>query len=90
MYGGEGLGDYVPMAALRSTLPKESERELVLAAEQQQLEEEEVRDKCCASTVLLYSLLVNLNLAPLRLCVLLLYTTPVNTCILCIDRSTHA
>ena len=34
---------YVPMTALRSTLPKESERELVLAAEQQRLEEEEAR-----------------------------------------------
>lgn len=42
MYGGEGLGEYIPMSALRSTLPKESERELVLAAEQQQLEEDEV------------------------------------------------
>ena len=44
MFGGEGLGEYIPMAALRSTIPKESERELVLAAEQQQLEEEEVRE----------------------------------------------
>lgn len=41
MYGGEGIGEYIPMSALRSTLPKESERELVLAAEQKQLEEEE-------------------------------------------------
>lgn len=29
------------MSALRSTLPKESEREMVMAAEQQQLEQEE-------------------------------------------------
>lgn len=42
MFGGEGLCDYVPMSAMLSTLPKESERELFLAAEQQQLEEEEV------------------------------------------------
>eukprot|EP00903_Cladosiphon_okamuranus_P009073 g8674.t1 len=41
MYGGETVDGYVPMTALRSTLPKESERELVLAAEQQRLEEEE-------------------------------------------------
>lgn len=36
---------YVPMTALRSTLPKESERELVLAAEQQRLEEEEASEE---------------------------------------------
>lgn len=45
MYGGETVNGYVPVAALRSTLPKESERELVLAAEQQRLEEEEVRQQ---------------------------------------------
>lgn len=44
MFGGEGLCDYVPMSTMLATLPKESERELFLAAEQQQLEEEEVSD----------------------------------------------
>ncbi|CBN76058.1 nibrin [Ectocarpus siliculosus] len=41
MFGGEQVAAYVPLAALRSTLPKESERELALAEEQQQLEAEE-------------------------------------------------
>ncbi|CAN0186722.1 unnamed protein product, partial [Scytosiphon promiscuus] len=43
MFGGEQSPEYVPLAALRSTLPKESERELALAEEQQRLEEEEAR-----------------------------------------------
>ncbi|CAM9362674.1 unnamed protein product, partial [Ectocarpus sp. 13 AM-2016] len=43
MFGGEQVAAYVPLAALRSTLPKESERELALAEEQQQLEAEEAR-----------------------------------------------
>ena len=43
MFGGEQVAAYVPLAALRSTLPKESERELALA-EEQQLEAEEVRE----------------------------------------------
>lgn len=42
LYGGEGLGEYFPVSTLLCTLPKESERELALAAEQQQIEEEEV------------------------------------------------
>ncbi|CAM9593465.1 unnamed protein product [Choristocarpus tenellus] len=42
MYGGEGVGDFVPITALQVTLPKESERELMLAAEHKRLEEEEV------------------------------------------------
>ncbi|CAM9973838.1 unnamed protein product, partial [Discosporangium mesarthrocarpum] len=41
MYGGEGVGAFIPVVALRSMVPKESERELVLAAEQKRLEEEE-------------------------------------------------
>lgn len=45
LFGGEQSPDYVPLAALRSTLPKESERELALAEEQQQLEEEEVSEE---------------------------------------------
>ncbi|CAM9923377.1 unnamed protein product, partial [Ectocarpus sp. 8 AP-2014] len=44
MFGGEQVAAYVPLAALRSTLPKESERELALAEEQQQLEAEEARE----------------------------------------------
>lgn len=44
MFGGEGLGEYFPMSALKSIVPKESERELVLAEEQQALEEEEASE----------------------------------------------